>query len=65
MKNLCKEGGIDEENLWGFAPQPWPRRLRVSALRDKNLTDSKWTNSTTSPKNFLIVVISKTTHNVL
>jgi len=23
--------------------------LRVSALRDKNPTDSKWTNSTTSP----------------
>jgi hypothetical protein len=41
MKKLCKEAGIEEEELWGFAPQPWPRQLRVSALRDKNPTENK------------------------
>jgi len=50
MKKLCKEGGIEEENLWGFAPQPWPRRSRVSALRDNSLTDNKCKDSTTSSK---------------
>jgi len=49
MKKLCEEGGIDEEELRGFAPQPWPRRLRVSAPRVKNLRDNKWKNSTMSP----------------